>query len=135
MTRLDPEKWRMNTPEFPNDPKRNERRREERVDVAYPAEVITEDDRHFSFLSRDLSSSGIRLVGTQRLLGHRVCVVLSRPNAAPLSLLVRILWTCPVGEDLVENGGAFLQSSTKAGGLPRPEKPDDSLRNPPDPGK
>jgi hypothetical protein len=25
---------------------------------------------------------------------------------------VRILWTCPVGEDLVENGGTFLEVST-----------------------
>jgi hypothetical protein len=25
---------------------------------------------------------------------------------------VRILWTCPVGEDLIENGGAFLEVSS-----------------------
>ena len=54
-------------------------------------------------LTRDLSASGIRLIGTRRLLGQKVTVRLGG-----FDFQVRILWTCPVGDDLVENGGTFL---------------------------
>jgi hypothetical protein len=86
-----------------------ERRRQDRIDFIQPVTVITEDQRQFTLLSRDLSPTGIRLIGTRRLLGQKVRVFLPAPEgAAPWEFLVRILWTCPVGEDLVENGGSFL---------------------------
>jgi hypothetical protein len=61
-----------------------------------------------TLLSRDLSTTGIRLVGTKRLLGQKVRVLIPNGEGAPLDFLVRILWTCPVGDDLVENGGTFI---------------------------
>ena len=69
--------------------------------------VRTEDGREFTLLSRDLSATGIRLIGTRRLLGHKVHVIITSGGVS-LDFLVRILWTCPVGDDLVENGGTFL---------------------------
>src|SRR5207247_2976407 len=44
-----------------------ERRGEDRLDFIQPAQIRTEDGRTFTLLSRDLSSTGIRLVGTKRL--------------------------------------------------------------------
>jgi hypothetical protein len=86
-----------------------ERRGEDRYDFVQTVKVITEDDRELTLISRDLSSAGIRLVGTHRLLGQKVRVLIPRPASdEPWTFRVRILWTCAVGEDLVENGGSFL---------------------------
>jgi hypothetical protein len=91
---------------------RVERREQDRVDFIQPVQVVTEDGRTFTLLSRDLSATGIRLIGTRRLLGQKVRVQVPRPGSAePWDFLVRILWTCPVGEDLVENGGTFISVS------------------------
>jgi hypothetical protein len=87
-------------------PPADERRHEERIDFVHPVKVVTEDNREFTMLSCDLSATGIRLVGTHRLLGQRVRVVVPTP-AGPFASAVRVLWTCPVGDELVENGGCF----------------------------
>jgi hypothetical protein len=85
-----------------------ERRAQDRVDFIQPVKVVAEDGREYTLLSRDLSATGIRLVGTRRLLGQKVRVLIPRPGAEPIDFLVRVLWTCPIGDDMVENGGAFL---------------------------
>lgn len=86
-----------------------ERRKSDRMDFILPVQVRTEDNRQFTLLSRDLSTTGIRLVGTKRLLGQKVRVTLPRGDKEPCTLLVRILWTCAVTDDLFENGGTFLE--------------------------
>jgi len=87
-----------------------ERRGQDRIDFIQPVTVQTEDGREFTLLSRDLSTTGIRLIGTRRLLGQKVRVLVPQPDGgAAWSFLVRILWTCAVGEDLFENGGALLE--------------------------
>jgi hypothetical protein len=89
-----------------------ERRGEDRSDFIQPIKVRTEDQREYTLLSRDLSATGIRLIGTRRLLGQKVHVLIPNPAGAPAwDFLVRILWTCPVGEDLIENGGTFMEVS------------------------
>jgi hypothetical protein len=88
-----------------------ERRSEDRIDFIHPVKLLTEDQREITLLSRDLSTTGIRLLGTRRLLGQKVRVLIDRgPDAPTWSFLVRILWTCVVGDDLIENGGAFLEA-------------------------
>jgi hypothetical protein len=87
-----------------------ERRTQDRIDFIQPVRVCTEDGRDFTLLSRDLSPTGIRLIGTRRLLGQKVRVLIARPDhPTPWSFLVRVLWTCAVGDDLVENGGTFVE--------------------------
>jgi hypothetical protein len=87
-----------------------QRRRQDRTDFVQPVKVRTEDQRERTLLSRDLSRTGIRLIGTDSLLGQKVQVFLPRPDReTPTCFLVRILWTCTVGDGLFENGGAFLQ--------------------------
>lgn len=83
-----------------------ERREQGRADFIHPVLVMTEDGRQFTLISRDLSATGIRLIGTRRLLGQKVRVRITLGE--PVEFIVRILWTCPVGDDLVENGGSFL---------------------------
>ena len=86
-----------------------ERREQDRVDFVHPVTVLTDDGRRLTLLSRDLSVTGIRLVGTQRLLGQKVRVLVpAGEGQPPTEFLVRILWTCPVGDELIENGGTFL---------------------------
>ena len=92
--------------------KTRERRGQTRVDFLQPVKVRTEDGSEFTLLSRDLSTTGIRLVGTRRLLGHKVRVTLTPRDGSPMTMVVRILWTCAVGEDLFENGGNFLELAT-----------------------
>jgi hypothetical protein len=88
-----------------------ERRLQGRIDFIQPVKVQTEDQREWTLLSRDLSTTGIRLLGTRSLLGQKVRVVLPHGEER-ISFLVRILWTCAVGDDLFENGGTFLEVLT-----------------------
>jgi hypothetical protein len=93
-----------------------ERRGEDRIDFIQPVTVITEDQRSCTMLTRDLSATGIRLIGTRRFLGQKVRVQIPNPESTtPWSFLVHILWTAAVGDDLVENGGAFLEVETPEG--------------------
>jgi PilZ domain len=86
-----------------------ERRHQDRLDFIHPALVKTADNQEFRFLSRDLSPTGIRLLGNRSLLGQRVQVQLAPAHGAkPFTFLVRILWSCAVGDGLFENGGGFL---------------------------
>jgi hypothetical protein len=88
----------------------NERRQQDRIDFMQPVKVRTDDQRELTLLSRDLSTSGIRLIGTRSLLGQKVRVLVPREGSPePWCFLVRILWTCAVGDDLFENGGSFLE--------------------------
>ena len=90
--------------------KDNERRVQNRVDFIQQVKVTTEDGKEFALLSRDLSPTGIRILGTKRLLGQKVRVDLPLgEHVAPCRILTRILWTCAVGDDLFENGGSFLE--------------------------
>jgi hypothetical protein len=93
----------------------DERRGQVRTDFIQPVRIRTEDGRECTLVSRDVSATGIRLLGTRRLLGQRVRVFIPQPGADVAStqgwtFVVRILWTCAIGEDLFENGGAFLDA-------------------------
>jgi hypothetical protein len=98
---------------------RVDRRGENRFDYIQPVTVVTEEGKKHHLLVRDLSSTGIRLVGTRRLLGQKVHVQISDDQEKPpVSFLVRILWTCAVGDDLFENGGRFLEVEEAEGRTP-----------------
>lgn len=94
-----------------------ERREKNRIPFVQPVIVRTEDGGSLRLLTRDLSSNGTRLVGTYRLLGQKVEVVIHKPVVPGQALseeggwifLVRILWTCEIGDGLYENGGSFLE--------------------------
>jgi PilZ domain len=87
-----------------------ERRRQGRVDFLQTVKVKLENERELTVLSRDLSVDGIRLVGTSSLLGQKIQLAIPRlDQQEPLSLRVRILWTCAVGDGLFENGGNILE--------------------------
>lgn len=89
--------------------KSQERRSQTRIDFLQTVQVETDDGKSFSLLSRDISTTGIRLVGTRQLLGQKVHVLLPQGEGqAPCKLLVRMLWTGALGDDLFENGGMFL---------------------------
>jgi hypothetical protein len=88
----------------------DERRQQGRIDFIQPVKVRTENQRELAVLSRDLSATGIRLIGTQSLLGQKVEVLFTRPEGGEACcFLTRILWTCTVGDGLFENGGIFLE--------------------------
>ncbi len=87
-----------------------ERREEDRIDFVQPVKVKTEEGHEYTLLTRDLSSTGIRLIGTRRFLGQKIQVSIPvARDATKWVFVVRILWTCAVGDDLIENGGAFVE--------------------------
>jgi PilZ domain len=86
-----------------------ERRQQDRIDLLQSVKVQSEDGRERTLLCRDLSTTGIRLLGSRGLLGQKVRVLLPRDGAEPWSFVVRILWTCAIGDELFESGGTFLQ--------------------------
>ncbi|MBM4070131.1 MAG: PilZ domain-containing protein [Planctomycetes bacterium] len=87
---------------------KEDRRQQDRIDFIQVVVVQTEDGRQHTLLSRDLSLTGIRLIGTRRFLGQKLQVRLSSGETAS-SFLVRVLWTCAIGDDLFENGGNFVE--------------------------
>jgi hypothetical protein len=100
--------------------RQDDRREQARTDFVHLVKVRTADGKEYTLLSRDISAAGIRLVGTRRLLGQKVSVLVPPPAPAPAgaqgwAFSVRILWTCNLGDDLFENGGTFLEL------LPPPE--------------
>jgi hypothetical protein len=91
-----------------------ERRQQDRIDFVHQAMVSTEDGREFRVLTRDLSPTGLRLLGCRSLLGQKVRVHLPEGNGTrSCTFLVRILWSCAVADDLFENGGSFLGMATE----------------------
>lgn len=87
-----------------------ERREQNRLDFIQPVTVRTEEGKEINLLSRDLSATGIRLVGTCRLLGQKVTITIPDAEGGPAARFeARILWTCSVGDGLFENGGRFLE--------------------------
>ena len=111
--------------------RRQDRRGEERIDFIQPVQVRTEDGRVFTLLSRDLSTSGMRLLGTRSLLGQKVEV---RPTATPEAegwcFVLRVLWTCAVGDDLFENGGTFVEARSGNPNVERPMTTDERMPKP-----
>ena len=85
-----------------------DRRQADRIDYIHPVKLQTEDNREFRVLTRDLSPTGLRLLGSRSLLGQKVRVHLAPTSGKPCTFLVRILWSCAVGDELFENGGSFL---------------------------
>jgi hypothetical protein len=92
---------------------RVERREEPRIDFVHPVKVQTADQRESTFLTRDVSPGGIRLVGTRGLLGQKIRVWMPGPDGqGSWCFRVQILWTSALGEDLFENGGTFLDGES-----------------------
>src|SRR5262249_46155928 len=90
---------------------RSERRSENRIDFVHPVQVRTEDGRAFTLLSRDISTSGMRLLGPRSLLGQKVKVCpTGGSDDESWSFVLRVLWTCAVSDDLFENGGTFVEA-------------------------
>jgi hypothetical protein len=92
------------------DASRVERRQHDRIDFIQPVKVYTEDHRELTLISRDISTTGLRLIGTRSLLGQKVRVLIPRGEGAePRCFLLRIVWTCAIGDEMFENGGTFLE--------------------------
>jgi hypothetical protein len=106
-----------------------ERRLQPRVDFVCPVQLQTEERRVCNLLSRDISVSGIRLIGTRGFQGQKVHVWIPRPgnSAERCCFLVHMLWSATVADGMVESGGIFLDlveaepNQLKVTGRDRPE--------------
>jgi hypothetical protein len=88
-----------------------ERRQHGRVLFVQPTKILTPDHREMQLLSRDISPTGIRLIGTRNLQGQKVRVLVPRQDdgGSHWCFLVQILWSSQIGDNLVEHGGVFLE--------------------------
>lgn len=97
--------------QYRTSPSQVERRAQNRFDFVQMVKAQAEDGRELTLLSRDLSVTGIRLIGTRSLLGQKIRVRIPQTDgSAEWCFVVRILWTCAVGDDLYENGGMFVEA-------------------------
>lgn len=89
----------------------HERRSRPRIDLIQPIQVQTNDRRILNLLSRDISLTGVRLLGAYKLMGEKLRVWIPRPDkdGDTYCFLVQILWSAPVGDSLFESGGIFLE--------------------------
>ena len=91
-----------------------DRREKDRLTLIHPMIVVTQEGQELRVLLQDISSTGLRLLGAHRLLGQKVKVSFAKEEHVEESpvfegtFLARILWTREVGDQLYENGGAFL---------------------------
>lgn len=88
---------------------RQERREADRFSFIQTVAIRDEDGRESQVLTRDISASGIRLIGTEDLLGRKLQVTIPTVDGGSRSFVIRILWTCRVADGLYENGGRFLE--------------------------
>lgn len=86
-----------------------ERREANRIQFMQAATVRMEGQPLHRVLTRDISASGIRLLGTKSMLGQRVQVEVPGPAGEPFIFLVRMVWACEVADNLYENGGVLLE--------------------------
>ena len=88
-----------------------ERRQHGRIPFVQPTKILTAEHREIQLLSRDISPTGIRLIGTRSLQGQKVRVLIPRQDDSDghWCFLVQILWSSQIGDNLVEHGGAFLE--------------------------
>jgi hypothetical protein len=89
----------------------DERRIHKRIDFARPVLIQAEDGRLLHGMSREISLSGIRLVGTCRLLGQKLRVWIPYPEVKgqTYGFAVRVLWSAEIASQLYENGGVLLE--------------------------
>jgi len=87
-----------------------ERRLQPRIDFVCPVQLQTEDGRVTNLVSRDISITGVRLIGTRGFQGQKVRIWIPRPdnNAERCCFLVHMLWSAGVAEGIIESGGIFL---------------------------
>jgi hypothetical protein len=88
-----------------------ERRQHGRVPFVQVTKILTPDHREIQLLSRDISPTGIRLIGSRNLQGQKVRVLIPRQGDGQGNwcFLVQILWSSQIGDNLVEHGGVFLE--------------------------
>jgi hypothetical protein len=89
-----------------------ERRQQGRVEFVQPVKFRVEGQEEITLLSRDLSATGIRLIGTRSFLGQKAHITIAFDDGKEsVCFLARILWTCSVADGLYENGGIFLETA------------------------
>jgi hypothetical protein len=88
-----------------------ERRASKRISFVQPIEVRTADGRCLRWVTREVSVSGIRLIGNENLQGQKIQIWVPRPDKTEetYGFVVQVLWGCEVGDGLYENGGVFLE--------------------------
>ena len=86
-----------------------ERREVDRISFIQPVTVETSEGETCRVLTKDISASGIRLLGSRGFLGQKLRVTVPSVEGPNRTFVVRILWTCMVGDDLYENGGSFVE--------------------------
>lgn len=92
------------------------RRQHQRIHFLQAVRVVTEDRHELGLLSRDISLTGIRLIGSSDLTGQKIRVSVPHPDGSrpPCDFVVRVLWSSEVGDGLFENGGLFLCVAAEA---------------------
>ncbi len=85
-----------------------DRRAADRLVFLQPVQLLTTDNEHHQVLTKDISTTGIRLLGSRDLLGQKLRLTVPAPKGS-FTFLVRIVWTCRIADDLFENGGVFLE--------------------------
>jgi hypothetical protein len=88
-----------------------ERREHGRIHFIQPIKVLAADQNELKFLSRDLSHTGLRMIGNRNLLGQKVRVLIPPVDSGggQWCFQVHILWANVVADGIFENGGIFVE--------------------------
>jgi hypothetical protein len=88
-----------------------ERREHGRTHFIQQIRVFTADKSELNFLSRDVSLTGLRMIGNRNLLGQKVRVMIPPMDSGSRKwcFLIHVLWTNRVADGIFESGGIFLE--------------------------
>ena len=88
-----------------------DRRIHKRIDFIRPVHAQTADGARHRLFTRNISLSGIRLLGNCALQGQKIHISFAAANGKKpgCGFLVHILWSSLIDDHLYENGGVFLE--------------------------
>jgi hypothetical protein len=88
-----------------------ERREHGRIHLIQPIKVFAADNSELNFLSRDVSYTGLRMIGNRNLLGQKVRVLIPPVDSGggQWCFLVHVLWANLVADGIFESGGVFVE--------------------------
>lgn len=94
-----------------------ERRAQARIELVRPVQILTSDNRTLNLLTRDISTTGLRLLGSHQLQGQRIQVWIPPPTEGRPAFCysVQMLWSALVADGLYESGGMFLELVAEQG--------------------
>jgi hypothetical protein len=89
----------------------HERRTQRRIHFILPVMVVTDDGNKHQVVTQDISLNGVRIIASVELRGQKALIFMPSFDRGDgqWAYTVQFLWSSKIGDNLIENGGIFLE--------------------------